>query len=281
MYDLAELLSTAEETAVAAGLGAREKWSQGSPVSGKGFRDVVTEADFAAQAVVTDAIQSRFPGHGFLTEEEDSALPTKGDVLWVIDPIDGTINYSRDLPTFCVSVAAIRGGQSQAAALAQPEVLAGAIYDPMRGELFSAARGLGGTILNAHGEKRPLRTSAVSQLDQALLCHDWSHLTAGRQAVLETLTHLHQHVFNIRALGSASLALAWLAAGRVDLYFNYSLKPWDIAAAQLMIREAGGRLTHADGTDLVWDVAGMNCLASNGRLHSAFLVGALREAPFV
>jgi myo-inositol-1(or 4)-monophosphatase len=265
---LSTLLQTAERTAVSAGKLAREKWAQPMAVTSKGFRDVVTETDFAAQALITDAILAQFPTHGFLTEEEDSSLPQTGEVIWIIDPIDGTINFSRMLPEFCVSVAAIRGGAPIADLLAQPEVLAGAIYDPMRGELFSGAAGLGATMQIDGGEKRPLSVSAVTTLESALLTHDWSHEVAGRQTVLDVLGGLAHHVFSTRSFGSAALALAWLAAGRSDLYFNYSLKPWDVAAAQVLFAEAGGTISNGDGSPLRLSVDGMSILASNGRLHS-------------
>ena len=269
MIPVTELLLTAEELAVAAGKLVHYKWVNPVSVQSKGFRDVVTEADFAAQALITDTVKSRFPTHGFLTEEDDTSLPTEGDVIWVIDPIDGTINFSRGMPEFCVSVAAVEGGKPLAEVLAKPKVLAGAIYDPMRGELFSAGLGLGGFVAR-DGEKRPLHTSSLSTLAEALLTHDWSHEVIGRQHVMEILEGIAEHVFSIRAVGTASLALAWLAAGRTDLYFNYTLKPWDIAAAQLLLAEAGGSLTNADGSALTWDVTGMTCLASNGRLHKLY-----------
>lgn len=270
MTNIPELLAAAEEFAVAAGKLVYDKWVNPVPVQSKGFRDVVTEADFAAQAVITNAVKARFPTHGFLTEEEDTSLPTEGDVIWVIDPIDGTINFSRGMPDFCVSVAAVEGGKPLADVLANPKVLAGAIYDPMRGELFSAGLGLGGYVA-CDGEKRPLQVSNISSLEEALVTHDWSHEIAGRQFILDRLNSMAHHVFSIRAIGTASLVLAWLAAGRTDLYFNYSLKPWDIAAAQLLLAEAGGILTNADGSPLIWDVSGMTCLASNRQLHSPYI----------
>jgi myo-inositol-1(or 4)-monophosphatase len=269
MIPVTELLAAAEELAVVAGKLVHDKWVNPVPVQSKGFRDVVTEADFAAQALITNAVKLRFPTHGFLTEEVDDSLSTEGEVIWVIDPIDGTINFSRGLPDFCVSVAAVAGGKPLVEILENPKILAGAIYDPMRGELFSAGLGLGGFV-RGDGEKRPLHVSPISTVEEALLTHDWSHEVIGRQYIMEKLERINPHVFSIRAIGTASLALAWLAAGRSDIYFNYSLKPWDIAAAQILLAEAGGRLTNADGTQLVWDVTGMTCLASNGRLHQAY-----------
>ena len=271
MIPVMELLAAAEELAVAAGKLVHDKWVNPVPVQSKGFRDVVTEADFAAQALITNAVQSRFPTHGFLTEEDDASLPTEGEVIWVIDPIDGTINFSRGMPEFCVSVAAVEGGKPLAEFVANPKILAGAIYDPMRGELFSAGLGMGSFVTGTDGEKRPLSVSTISTLSQALITHDWSHEVVGRQYILERLTSIAPHVFSIRAVGTASLALAWLAAGRTDLYFNYTLRPWDVAAGQLLIAEAGGLFANADGSPLAWDVNGMTCLASNGRLHPLYL----------
>lgn len=270
MTNITELLSAAEDLALAAGKLVYEKWADPVPVESKGFRDVVTEADFAAQALMTNAIKSRFPTHGFLTEEDDESLPEEGEVIWVIDPIDGTINFSRGMPEFSVSVAAVEGGKPLADVLAKPKVLAGAIYDPMRNELFSAASGLGGFLTNSVAEKKSLRVSTITKLDEALVTHDWSHLEDGRQFILDRLNRVAHEVFSVRAVGSAALALAWLAAGRTDLYFNYSLKPWDVAAAQLLLAETGGRLTNADGSNLIWDVNGMTCLASNRRLHQPY-----------
>ncbi|MCB8986567.1 MAG: inositol monophosphatase [Ardenticatenaceae bacterium] len=258
-----ELLAMAQETAVAAGAIIRTNFYQPHQVSSKGFRDLVTDTDFAAQAIITDAIRLRWPDHGFLTEEEDSDLPTTGPIIWVIDPVDGTINFSRGLPILCVSVAAVRF-----AAEGVPEVLAGVVYDPLRDELFSSQKDYGATMRTGNGEERPLHVSAISTLDQVVLTHDWSHLPALRQQGLACISQLAHAVFTVRAPGSAALALAWVAAGRSDAYFNFTLKPWDIAAGALLLAEAGGQLTDIMGTPLVWNNGGMTCLGSNGRVHA-------------
>jgi len=258
-----ELLRIARETAVAAGAIIRTNFYQPHQVSSKGFRDLVTDADFAAQAAITDAIRRRWPDHGFLTEEEDSDLPTAGSIIWVIDPIDGTINFSRGLPILCVSVAAVRFTAEN-----EPELLAGAIYDPLRDELFSTQRGQGAWLRTGDGAERPLHVSAISNMDQVVLTHDWSHLPALRQQGLACISQLAHAVFTVRAPGSAALALAWLAAGRTDAYFNFTLKPWDVAAGALLLAEAGGQLTDIMGKPLVWNNGGMTCLGSNGRVHA-------------
>lgn len=258
-----ELLAMAQETAVSAGAIIRHNFYQPRQVSSKGFRDVVTDTDFAAQAAITDAIRRRWPDHGFLTEEEDSHLPTSGPIIWVIDPLDGTINFSRGVPVFCVSVAAV-----QFAPDGRPQILAGAVYDPLGEELFSGQRGQGATVRSGAGVERPLHVSAIADLGQVLLTHDWSHVPALREEGLNCIANLTHKVFSIRAVGSATLALSWIAAGRVDAYFNFTIKPWDIAAAALLLAEAGGQLTDMTGRPLVWDNNGMKCLGSNGRVHA-------------
>jgi myo-inositol-1(or 4)-monophosphatase len=268
MPDVLDLLAMAQTTAVTAGAIIREKLHQPRQISSKGFRDFVTDADFAAQTSITNAIRHRWPDHGFLTEEEDGALPTTGPIIWVIDPVDGTINFSRTMPLFCVSVAAMQPGSDGDL----PDVLAGVIYDPMRDELFSAAKGQGAWVkAREDGEKRPLHVSPIHDLSESLLTHDWSHVPAWRQKALAAITHLAPTVYNIRAGGSAALALAWLAAGRAEAYFNFSLKPWDLAAATLLLTEAGGQLTTTRGAPLVWSTDGVDCLASNGRVHHSLV----------
>jgi fructose-1,6-bisphosphatase/inositol monophosphatase family enzyme len=132
--DLTQLLAVAQETTVAAGDLIRQKWDQPRQTCSKGFRALVTNADLAAQRLITDRIQRAFPSHGFLREEENAALPTEGTVIWVIDPVDGTTNYSRQLPVFCVSIAAAVPGAG---------LVVGVVYDPMRQEYFSGVAGAG------------------------------------------------------------------------------------------------------------------------------------------
>ena len=236
-------------------------WSQPRQISHKGFRDLVTDADFAAQHLITNAIQAQFPSHGFLTEEEDSNLPDSGSIIWIIDPIDGTINYSRQLPEFCISIAACLPQDDGF------EPVAAAIYDPMRQELFSAARGQGATIQSGNGAPRPMQVSAVDKPADGVLCLDWSNSPNKRATVLELLEELAPQSFTVRAIGSAVLAMAWVAAGRVDAYLNLRLRPWDVAAALLLVQESGGAFTTPEGEFIVWDVAGMDCLVSNGRIQ--------------
>ena len=257
-----EFLQIAKKAVLAAGKVAREKYYQPLQVTNKGFRDLVTDADLAAQEAITSIIRTAFPDHGFLTEEEDSALPTDGPVIWIVDPIDGTANYSRGIPVFCVSIAATLNRPP----LSDADVLAGVIYDPLRDELFATAAG-GESQLNG----RTLHATETADLNDAVLAMDWSRSAPLRQLGLDTVTNMIHDVRGIRNFASAALALAWVAAGRLDGYFNFKLMPWDLAAASLLIRNSGGRLSDISDHPLSYGQENMACLASNGRLHDALL----------
>lgn len=250
------LLSVAQDAASQAGEILRAEWRDPQRLPDKGFRDWVTETDYRAQRQITRVIGKQFPGHGFLTEEADDTLSSTGPVVWVVDPVDGTSNFSRQQPNFCISLAAVADGAVQV----------GVIYDPIRQEMFSAAAGRETTL-----DGQPLQASTVSELANAVIGLDWAHEQRKRQHSLDALAAVAHQVHTIRALGSAALALAWVAAGRLDAYFNVGLKPWDVAAAALLIRQAGGRLS--DWQDRPWSPAEAHeaCVASNGRIHSALL----------
>ncbi len=247
-------------TAVSAGKLARKMWSKPRKISYKGFRDLVTDADVATQAQITDAIQARFPNHGFLTEEEDGNLPTTGPIIWIIDPIDGTTNYSRQMPEFCVSIAACQPTDDGY------EPVAAAIYDPMRDELFSAARGGGATLQVGNMPPQTLQVSLVNDLSRAVFALDWSSASQTRTDALQILNQFAEESYTVRTIGTAALAMAWVAAGRIDFYFNLRLRPWDIAAAMLLVQESGGAVTGVNGEPIIWDVNGITCVMSNGRL---------------
>jgi myo-inositol-1(or 4)-monophosphatase len=174
-------LDVVKEAAVAGGQLGRQMFSQPLQISRKGFRDLVTDADVAAQQVVTTLIRKHFPQHGFLVEEE-SDLPAAGPLVWVVDPIDGTTNYSRSQPIFCVSVAAVNRADGQP--------LAGAIYDPMQDELFSAAAGQGAWL-----NSRQLHVSPVTTLAEAVVGLDWSRNHQTRRSTADVVTHFADHTY--------------------------------------------------------------------------------------
>ena len=267
--NLNDLRSLAEQAALRAGALLRQKWDQPRQVRSKGYRDLVTDADMASQALITDMIRARFPDHGFITEEDDPDLPTSGRILWIVDPVDGTSNYSRQMPTYCVSIGAavmVEGDLEPATTAIRSDlkVLAGVVYDPMRDELFSAALEQGST-LNGHA----LNVSPTAKLEKAVIGLDWSRQVKKRQAMLDYIDRFAHHVHTIRATGSAALALAWVAAGRIDLYFNLNLGPWDVTAANVLIKEAGGRVSNLHGHP--WNLVDAGCTASNGLIHDSFL----------
>jgi myo-inositol-1(or 4)-monophosphatase len=260
------LLRAAEEAARLAGDLLRQKLAQPRELSHKLLGDWVTDADHASQALITDFLRARFPGHAFIAEEVAPDLPRRGPITWLVDPVDGTSNYSRQQPNFSVSIAAaaaLPGGRPPDGAYPPMRPLAGVIYDPMRDELFGAAAGQGATL-----NGRPIAVSPTAVLDQSIVGLDWSHYPWGRRQMAQALTRFVDDTHSVRAIGSAALALAWVACGRLDAYANLGLGPWDAAAADLLIREAGGRITDLDGRP--WTINELPCLASNGLLHEPF-----------
>ncbi|MDE2290595.1 MAG: inositol monophosphatase [Elusimicrobia bacterium] len=226
-------------------------------VSYKGRGNPVTEADLAAEQAVLDVILARFPDHDFLTEER-APRASGADYVWVVDPIDGTVNYAHGFPHSCVSVAAVRRGVAVAAG----------VYDPFREELFFALKGRGATL-----NGRPLRVARTPRLEDALLYTGFAYDRHERAALYGGLVRdFLRRAQDLRRSGSAALDLAWLAAGRVDGYWEYHLNPWDVAAGRLLVEEAGGKVTDLDGRP--WGALstwGRRTLATNGRLHPAML----------
>jgi myo-inositol-1(or 4)-monophosphatase len=222
-------------------------------VSRKGYRDLVTDTDLAAEEVILKLIQDRFPHHAILSEETPGGAISEG-YTWVIDPLDGTSNYTHRVPIFSVSVALLQQGKP----------LIGVVYDPMRDQLFAGQRG-SGVALN----DQPLQVSAITQLNEALIGFDWARNEEKRNHVLSRLQRVAPLCHTVRALGSAALGLTYVAAGWLDGYFHLALHPWDAAAAVLLITEAGGCCTSFDGRP--FDVSAPRCVATNGRIHEALL----------
>ncbi len=223
----------------------------------KGRANLLTEADLAAQAAVLRVIGAAFPGDGFMAEESPLRETTNGR-LWIIDPLDGTTNYAHGFPAAAVSIAFSEGGV----------IKAGGVYDPFRNELFLAGKG-GGAFVN--GKK--LAVSGVTALSRALLVTGFAYDRAERaEFYCRFFSDFMKISHDVRRMGAASLDLCWLAAGRTDGYWEFGLKPWDVAAGKLIVEEAGGKVT--DFTGRAWeDIASMGSenLATNGRIHGAML----------
>ncbi len=220
----------------------------------KGEVDLVTEADRAAEEAAVRVIRRSFPGHGILAEEGDYGTGDPG-CRWILDPLDGTTNFAHGFPWFAVSLAYEEEG----------EVRFGVVLHPLFKELFRAERG-GGAFLN----DRPLRVSATSRLDQALLAtgfpYDRKESAANNY---DNFVNFQQAAQACRRPGVASLDLACIAAGRFDGYWEMKLKPWDVAAGTLLVEEAGGVLSDFAGNR--FDIHGRECLASNGLVHRQML----------
>ncbi|MFM8434274.1 MAG: inositol monophosphatase family protein [Planctomycetia bacterium] len=217
------------EAAARAGGRVLVEWRGRFGVSQKGHRDVVTEADFAAQREIRRIVLDAFPDHGFVGEETlpeaaQAAVPS-GGLRWIVDPLDGTTNYVHGFPAYCVSVALARGD----------EILVGAIYDPERDECFTARAG-GGAFLDG----RPIRVRAAVDPDDALVAISFPpHVTVDSGAVADFLAVV-PHVHSVRRTGSTAINLAYIACGRLDAFWVRRIASWDVAAGLLLVAEAGG-----------------------------------------
>lgn len=236
------LLDTAKHAALAAGQALRVFLGKPRDVHKKGFRDFVTDADFAAQEIIVAIIRERHPAHHILAEEGNEGVHIPDGVTWIIDPLDGTTNYALGVPMFSVSVGVAYDGQP----------VLGVIYDPIREEMFSGAVGNGATL-----NDRPLLHLEPIALEDAIIGVDWAHANADRAKILTTLNAIAPHCRTVRTLGSAALALAYVAAGRLSLYFYTGLWPWDAAAGVALIREVGGVVLRPDGSPWGFESAGL------------------------
>jgi len=247
------MLQTAVEAAQRAGQVIAGRYPAGRNVTFKGYRDIVTDADTAAEAIVLDLIRARFPDHAILSEEAGGGEIGSG-YTWVVDPLDGTTNYAHRIPVFAVSIGVLEGG----------EPLIGVIRDPLRDQTFVAERG-GGARLNG----APMHVSRIARLDHTVVGLDWGRSDRVRERALAYLHRVAPCCGTVRMLGSATLGLAYVAAGWLDAYFHPVLKPWDAAAGVCLIAEAGGRCTTLDGGPYRVGLPG--CLATNGLIHDELL----------
>ena len=225
-------LSDMERLARHAGKILFDGYEKDHQVNFKGLIDLVTEVDHASEEFLISEINSLFDGHSFLAEESgESELQTEH--LWIIDPLDGTVNYAHGLPMFCVSIAyAFR-----------KQVILGAVFDPMREEMFLAERGKGAWL-----NGRPLKVSDASELQKSLLVtgfpyDSWNAIPNN----FDYFSKLGKMTQGVRRLGSAAIDLCYIAAGRLDGFWEFSLKAWDVAAAALIAEEAGALVTNVSG----------------------------------
>jgi myo-inositol-1(or 4)-monophosphatase len=222
-------------------------------VTSKGRNDFVTEVDHAAEAEIIGIIKRHHPSHAFLAEE--SGASGDSDTVWIIDPLDGTTNFMHGFPVFAVSIACQIKGRLEHAV----------VYDPMRGEIFSASRGDG-----AHLDNRRMRVSKARGLDGTLISTGFPYRSNTRHldAYLGMLRAVTEQAAGVRRPGSAALDLAYVAAGRVDGFWEIGLSPWDTAAGTLLIQEAGGLIGTLTGGDYQ---QGGHIIAGSPKVYAALV----------
>lgn len=214
------------------------------------INDLVTEADHASEKAIFTVIQKNYPDH-FILSEETGALPQDSDYKWIIDPIDGTINFANGIPICCVSIGLEHKGQ----------MIMGAVYNPFMNEMFIAERGQGATL-----NEKKIQVSDKSDLLTSCLVtgFPYQYLDTAN-GPLQIFEKLIRKAIPVRRLGSAALDLCWTAAGRFDGFYEHKLQAWDSAAGFLIVEEAGGKVTDLQGNKYTPYNPGI--IATNGKIH--------------
>ncbi len=254
--DYGAYLESAIDAARRAGSVLQEQARHGFTIEQKStIVNLVTDADRAAERAIIDRIRREYPEHRILAEEGGCDAPSDSSFQWVIDPLDGTTNFAHGFPCYSVSIALEHRGFC----------VLGVVLDPTRDELFTAVVNQGA---NLNG--RPIAVSTIATLDTALLVTGFAYDI--RETPNNNLDHFCRFALRtqgIRRTGSAALDLCYVAMGRLDGYWEVTLSPWDSAAGAVILREAGGRITHFDGSPHT--IYGKNLVSSNGHLHQAML----------
>jgi myo-inositol-1(or 4)-monophosphatase len=222
-------------------------------VKHKSQGNLVTEADILSEKFIIDALRKEYPDFGVISEESQPSIATNS-YTWIIDPLDGTNNYTFGVPFFCVNIALVR----------DEDILLGVTYDPVRRELFHAEVGRG-----AYLNESRIRVTGLGCLRECLIGLDLGYSQDRGKQMLDTVNRLWGRVHCIRLMGSSSLGLAYVACGRVSLYFHRYLFPWDIASGLLLVREAGGEVADWQGRQAFFQDT--EVVASNLKLQREFL----------
>jgi myo-inositol-1(or 4)-monophosphatase len=246
------MLKTTLLNAVQAGAAELQRFYNGQFVisNKEGINNLVTEADHAAEKAIIDVITSQHPDH-FILSEETGEIITNSDTKWIIDPIDGTVNFAHGIPLCCVSIAVEKAG----------EIILGAVYAPILNELYFAQKGFGSSL----NDKR-IHVSEKTELVKSCLVtgFPYTYLDAPN-GPLQTFEKLIRKGIPVRRLGSAAIDLCWVAAGRFDGFYEHKLQAWDSAAGYLIVEEAGGKVTDFEGNK--FSVYQPHVLATNGKIH--------------
>ena len=254
MKECKEFKKVAIQTALKAGDILNKNRGRVKKVDYKGKINIVTEIDLLSEETILKIIKKNFPHHSILTEE---SREQKRDSIykWIIDPLDGTTNYAHDFPSYCVSIALEKEGK----------IILGVVYDPLLNELFTAEIGKG-AFLN----RRKIRVSSTKDLSRSFLATGFPYDI--RESKITNLDHFANFAVRslaIRRAGSAALDLSYLAAGRFDGFWELKLSPWDTAAATLLVKEAGGKVTDFEGKK--YSIYSRHILATNGRIHQQMI----------
>ena len=242
----------ARQAADEAGRILRQRFGLYNATKVKGRRNLVTEADLLSEKIILQIITAAFPEHGIMSEEAGSRREGS-EYTWIIDPLDGTNNYHYGIPLFCVNIALAR----------RNEVLMGITFDPMRNEIYRAVRGKGAFLNN-----KRIAVADVAGLEDAAVGVDLGYDAERSNDLLETAMKLWPKIHCMRLIGSSSLGMAYVAAGRMSLYFHKSLYPWDSASGLLLVREAGGEVTNYTGRAAT--IHDREIIAANPRLVRVF-----------
>ena len=246
-------LILAADTAVLAGRFIKSRLGKLKKVQYKGEINIVTDVDQKAEALIVKNLIKAFPEYGILAEE--SPEEKKGDAKWIIDPIDGTTNFAHGFPFFAVSIALEIKGKT----------ILGVVYDPMRDELFTAVKGKG-AFLN----KKRINVSKVKDMGKAFLATGFAYnFKTTKQNNMNNFSNFMMASMAVRRAGAATLDLCYAACGRFDGFWELDLCPWDTAAAELIVREAGGKVSKTDGSK--FSNYGKSIVVSNGLLHKKML----------
>ena len=255
---MAELVAKAEAIAREAGALLRDYFHRGVHTEYKGDVDIVTEADRASEKLITERLRAAFPEHG-VYGEEGTRSGLEREYRWYIDPLDGTTNFAHGFPVFGV----VLGCERRAAGLKRDEdgeMVAGVIYDPLRDEMFSSERGAGAQL-----NGKPIHVSRVKTLQEALVATGFPSQKRHSSPNVHFYQEFTLRSHGVRRAGSAALDLAYVAAGRLEAFWEFQLNPWDTSAGYLIVEEAGGKVTHFDGSKFTLD--SREVLATNGLIH--------------
>jgi myo-inositol-1(or 4)-monophosphatase len=247
-------LETAVEIAREAGALTATYFERRVGYQTKGEFDLVTEADRASEKLVVERLRTHFPAHAIVAEE-GGGHESSSEYRWFVDPLDGTTNFAHSFPMYCVSMGLERAG----------EAIAGVVYDPIHQELFTAERGAG-AFLNNHR----IGVSKVARLNDSLASTGFPSRKRQHNVNIHFYYQLAMASHGVRRTGSAALDLSYVAAGRLDFFWEFGLKPWDVSAGALLVQEAGGRVADMNGARFS-TTGSDNILADNGTLHEEVL----------